>query len=56
MKIADLLTLLEKVQPRVKGFNALCPAHEDHTPSLSVAEGDRGGLYYTAMPDACPRR
>jgi hypothetical protein len=40
---------VEKVLDRLKGarqlsgsWKALCPAHEDHEPSLSVSEGDDG--------------
>jgi hypothetical protein len=33
---------VEGVQKRGNGFWALCPAHEDHTPSLHIQEGDDG--------------
>lgn len=27
-----------------QGWAALCPAHEDHNPSLSISQGDQGGV------------
>jgi hypothetical protein len=33
---------LQGVQRSGKGFKALCPAHPDRTPSLSVTEGQDG--------------
>ena len=27
-----------------KGWTALCPAHQDHRPSLSILEGGKGGV------------
>lgn len=44
MTVADFVDLLEKVRRRGRGWVALCPAHEDRTPSLSVAEGDDGRI------------
>jgi hypothetical protein len=29
-----------------EGFNVLCPAHEDRTPSLTIKIGNKGGLIY----------
>ncbi|MDP9350275.1 MAG: hypothetical protein M3P51_01850, partial [Chloroflexota bacterium] len=40
--LQNVLGLLEGVKPNGKGYQALCPAHDDHNPSLSVAEGDDG--------------
>ena len=37
-----LLSKLERVKERAGKFIALCPAHYDKNPSLSVAEGDDG--------------
>ena len=37
-----VLEHVEGVQKRGNGFWALCPAHEDHTPSLHIQEGDDG--------------
>lgn len=44
MKIKDFLARLCDVYPTSQGWNAQCPAHEDKTPSLSVAAGDQGGI------------
>ena len=44
MKIDELLEKLEGVQQRGAGWVALCPAHEDSTPSLSVDETDDGNV------------
>ena len=45
MTAADLLPQLSAVRPRgARGWLAQCPAHHDHSPSLSVREGDRGVL------------
>jgi predicted P-loop ATPase len=41
--IETILGKLEKVSPHNNGhFTALCPAHDDHKPSLSITEGDDG--------------
>src|SRR5829696_7869717 len=37
-----LLDRLEGVRQRGEGYQALCPAHEDREPSLSVGEGEDG--------------
>lgn len=37
-----VLSRLEGVTPRGNSWVALCPAHDDHRPSLSVAEVDEG--------------
>jgi hypothetical protein len=43
MKPVDLvLDRLEGVKKRGESYQALCPAHEDRDPSLSVAEGEDG--------------
>ncbi len=44
MKLDELLSRLDKPTKSGTGYVARCPAHEDHTPSLSVAEGDGGKL------------
>lgn len=44
MRIDDLLQQLVGVVQRTKGWMALCPAHDDTTPSLSIDEGDDGRL------------
>ncbi|MDZ4860564.1 MAG: AAA family ATPase [Candidatus Hydrogenedentes bacterium] len=40
LKFDDLLPRLREARPAGKGFLALCPAHDDHEPSLSI---DRAG-------------
>jgi hypothetical protein len=42
MPIHLVLDRLEGVKPRGEDYQALCPAHEDHEPSLSVRVGDDG--------------
>jgi hypothetical protein len=37
-----VLDRLTRVKPIHGGYLAACPAHEDHSPSLSVREGDDG--------------
>jgi putative DNA primase/helicase len=40
MLLKDLLERLEGVRPSGKGkYLARCPAHDDHSPSLSIVEG-----------------
>src|SRR5215203_1628779 len=40
--VEKVLERLEGIEQRNGGFMALCPSHDDHTPSLSVSEGDGG--------------
>lgn len=42
-----LLSRLERAKPQKDGFTALCPAHKDRNPSLSVREGDDGRALVT---------
>jgi hypothetical protein len=44
MTIGDILTRLKGVRTRKDGHSALCPAHPDKDPSLSVSEGDEGRI------------
>jgi hypothetical protein len=44
MRIEDVLSRLEAVQPSKNGFMARCPAHEDRNPSLSVSPGADGKI------------
>jgi hypothetical protein len=37
-----VLDRLSRVKQNSRGYEALCPAHEDRTPSLSIAEGEDG--------------
>lgn len=49
--IGDVLNALSDhgCRPRRSGdgYNARCPAHDDHNPSLSVTDGDKGGVVVT---------
>ena len=38
----NLLSRLDKVKKAGRGYVALCPAHQDKSPSLSVSEADDG--------------
>lgn len=47
MTIDALLGRLDNVRPRGTGkWSSKCPAHEDRSPSLSIAEGERGILLH----------
>ena len=37
-----VIDLLDGVRKSGSGWSARCPAHEDHSPSLSISEGDDG--------------
>jgi hypothetical protein len=50
-----VLTKLPDAKPNGCGWQALCPAHEDKNPSLSISEGKSVGHLLNAMP-AAPRR
>jgi hypothetical protein len=40
--VACVLSCLEGARPNGTGWTARCPAHDDRTPSLSIAQGDDG--------------
>jgi len=40
--VQNLLDRLQGVRENGDGWMACCPAHDDHTPSLSIANGDNG--------------
>ncbi len=42
MKTTDFLSRLRNVKKVSNGWAALCPAHDDHNPSLSIREGKNG--------------
>ena len=44
VQLDDFIGLLEAVNPNASGYQARCPAHTDHTPSLSVSEGEDGRI------------
>ena len=47
--IADWLDRLQGVRKSGAGYKALCPAHDDNNPSLSVTEGDGGTVLVTCF-------
>jgi len=40
--VQAVLDKLPSAKPAGDGWQTRCPAHEDRTPSLSIAEGDGG--------------
>ena len=44
MTTDDILARLDRVRKGTRGWIARCPAHLDRTPSLSIAEGEKGVL------------
>lgn len=44
MQLEDVLRRLEGVKRSGGGYSARCPAHEDKNASLSVKQGDNGGI------------
>ena len=42
--LENLLSRLDKVRSRGREYEALCPAHDDHKPSLGIKETDDGVL------------
>ena len=42
--LSGFLNLLEGVRRTGKEYTALCPAHDDHSPSLSVSETEDGRI------------
>src|SRR6266496_1409486 len=44
MTTRELLARLTGVKRNGKGWLALCPAHDDHNPSLSITDGDNGRI------------
>jgi hypothetical protein len=55
-EVADLLAVLDGVEgPDSKGqWRACCPAHDDRTPSLSVAVGERVGVVVHCFAGCTP--
>lgn len=44
MTIDEIVSRLSKPKKNGNGYTALCPAHDDKSPSLSIAEGDDGKI------------
>lgn len=53
MTVDEILVRLEKVRKNERGWTARCPAHEDRSPSLSIAEGDDGRILLRCFA-GCP--
>ncbi len=53
MNVDEILGQLERVRKNQRGWLALCPAHEDRDPSLSIAEGDDGRILLRCFA-GCP--
>jgi hypothetical protein len=58
--LAGVYAALERAECRPRGpehrFTALCPAHDDHTPSLSVREGADGRVLVHCFAGCEPER
>ena len=55
---SPLERVLEQLKPVKKtsnGFDALCPAHDDHKPSLGIAEGEDGRVLLRCRSQGCAR-
>ncbi len=43
----DIVAMLDTyAKPTARGFQAVCPVHEDRSPSLSISEGNKATLIY----------
>ena len=42
--LQDVLDKLSKVRESGEGYSALCPAHDDNKPSLSISTGEDGRI------------
>ena len=54
MTVTDLLNRLDRLRKTGEGWSALCPAHADKNPSLSVGMGDGGQILlrcFAGLPD-----
>src|SRR5690242_6321372 len=51
--VAEVLRRVERPRKSAAGWTALCPAHEDREPSLSLAEGSDGRALLTCHR-GCP--
>ncbi len=47
--MSEWLARLDRVKQSGRGFQALCPAHDDRNPSLSLIEADDGGVIPTCF-------
>ena len=56
MEIKEFLSRLKNVSSSSKGWKACCPAHDDHTPSLSIAVGDDGRILLKCHAGCTPEQ
>ena len=54
-EIENVLSRLEGVREAPDGWMALCPAHDDHDPSLSVTEGEEQPVLLHCWAGCTPR-
>jgi hypothetical protein len=54
-EIQEVLSRLEGVREVSDGWMALCPAHDDHDPSLSVTEGEEQPVVLHCWAGCTPR-
>jgi DNA primase len=54
-EIQEVLSRLEGVREVSDGWMALCPAHDDHDPSLSVTEGEEQPVLLHCWAGCTPR-
>jgi 5S rRNA maturation endonuclease (ribonuclease M5) len=54
--LEDVLSLLKNAKSDGRGgYKALCPAHDDHNPSLSITRGDKQG-FIAKCHAGCPQK
>ena len=56
ISIDEFLEHFEGVKKQGKGWTALCPAHDDRTPSLSIDVGDNGGIVFHCFAGCAQER
>ena len=54
MTITQFLALFPTAKETRKGWDVLCPAHDDHHPSLGVMEGDDGRIVLHCFAGCTP--
>lgn len=54
MMLNEILTHFKEVKNVGKGFTALCPAHDDHNPSLSIRLSNDGNRVQVHCFAGCP--
>lgn len=54
MTITQFLALFHPIKETKKGWDVCCPAHEDHSPSLGILEGDEGRIVLNCFAGCTP--